>query len=166
MGNRGSRLLTCSLTATFVFPCFWPYMGKRGKTWVRGENMGSGIGSRRHPFDAGTLTDRLTDWPPTDHKGTAIGGRPSHRPTLATHWPKGDGRGRLWAAIPNLRRTGPDWPPTPTPPPADSGLRSGGLPHSPDFRGAAAKGTGRGFCVQRADGHRRPCAPAPLRGPP
>ena len=26
-------------------------------------------------------------WPPTGHKGTAIGGRPSHRPSLATYSP-------------------------------------------------------------------------------
>ena len=49
------------------------------------------------------------------------------------------------------------WPPTGHPRPS---------PTSPTF-GSGGNRTGRGaFRVQRADGHRRPCAPAPLRGPP
>jgi hypothetical protein len=41
-------------------------------------------------------------WPPTGHKGAALGGRPSHRPSLAireaparlaTYWPQWDGTG-------------------------------------------------------------------------
>jgi len=41
-------------------------------------------------------------WPPTGHKGTAIGGRPSHRPSLATYRLQWDGMGRLRLALPRL----------------------------------------------------------------
>jgi len=41
-------------------------------------------------------------WPPTGHKGAAIGGRPSHRPTLVTYRPQWDGMGRLRPALPRL----------------------------------------------------------------
>jgi len=83
--------------------------------------MGSGIGSRRHPFDAGTLTDRLTDWPPTGHKGTALGGRPSHRPSLATYWAKGTGWGQKLASPPHTNRT------------TGGGQTRGGTPFLPDL---------------------------------
>jgi hypothetical protein len=54
--------------------------------------------------------------PPTGQKGTALGGRPSHRPSLAireaparlaTYWPKGTGRGRLRPALPRLATYAP-----------------------------------------------------------
>ena len=45
-------------------------------------------------------------------------------------------------------------------------LATPALPHSPDFRGAVAKGTGRGFRVQRGPIRCGPCALYPLWGPP
>jgi len=43
-------------------------------------------------------------WPPTGHKGAAIGGRPSHLP----HRPPTGQKGRGWDAF---ARPSPDWPP-------------------------------------------------------
>ena len=64
-------------------------------------------------------------WSPTGQKGTAIGGRPSHRPPLAIREATTGHKGRG----PPSPGPPPDWPPThPLPTPADSGLRTGGLP--------------------------------------
>jgi len=74
-------------------------------------------------------------WPRTGHKGTAIGGRPSHRPHtghLRPTWPN--------EAFGHLH-------PLPTPGDRDAFGREA-LPHSPDFRGAVAKGTGRGLACK------------------
>ena len=113
---------------------------------------------------------------------------------LATHWPQRGGAGAPSPGPPPTGHLRPTWPSEafghllPLPPPADRGLRTGGIPTprltdwtkggtghlrpptghpgTPQTFGSGGHRTGRGFCVQRADGHRRPCAPAPLRGPP
>ena len=119
-------------------------------------------------------------WSPTGQKGTAIGGRPSHRPPLAIREATTGHKGRG----PPSPGPPPDWPPThPLPTPADSGLRTGGLPtptywpptglkaplaipalpHFPDF---SAFGRGGGFSRAKAAWPPVPVCPTPPLGTP
>ena len=112
-----------------------------------------------------------TYWPPTGPPGRPLtghlralywpSGEASHWPkgSHTPHWPQWEGRGRLRPALPRLATYAL------TPTPADRGLRPGGLP-TPQTFGSGGLRDGEGFSVQRPDGHRRPCAPAHLRGPP
>jgi len=69
--------------------------------------------------------------PPTSRPPMAKG---EPHPSLATHWPKGTGRGRLRPALPPTGHLRPTWPSEafghlrPYPTPADRGLRTGGSP--------------------------------------
>jgi len=94
----------------------------RGSLWPHGSSSPPLPG---HLWPKGSRTPH---WPPTGHKGAAIGGRPSHRPSLAIreapyrpHWPQWDGDafarpltyGRPPAPSPRLATYGslrPTWP--------------------------------------------------------
>jgi len=110
----------------------------RGSLWPHGSSSPPLPG---HLWPKGS---RPPHWPPTGHP-------------LAT---KGRGGGAF-------ARPSPDWPPThPLPTPADRGLRTGGLPHSPDFRERWPKGgggvfAGKGRMATGARAHRLPLGPLP-----
>ena len=129
--------------------------------------MGSGIGRRRLPFDAGTLTARLTDWPPTGHRrdGDALRPPPPDWPPK-TDWPSGagghlhphaytsrpsDGEGPK-AGLPYPLLLAPHWP-------------SPALPHFPDFRERWQPDGEGGFSRAKGADTRVPVCPIPLRGP-
>ena len=140
---------------------YWP--SGEASHWPKGRprlGKGTGGGAYGHtgapaPHFPATYGQRgaTPHWPRTGHKGTAIGGRPSHRPHTGHLRP-------TWSseAFGHLH-------PLPTPGDRDAFGREA-LPHSPDFRGAVAKGTGWGFRVHRGPIRCGPCALHPLWGPP
>jgi len=83
----------------------------RGSLWPHGSSSPPLPG---HLWPKGSRTPH---WPPTGHKGAAIGGRPSHLPSLAIREAptghKGTGGGRLRPALPptgHLRTHSPHRP--------------------------------------------------------
>ena len=103
-------------------------MGKRG----------SGIGSRRLPFDAGTLTARLTDWPPTGHLREP-----------KTDWPS--------EAFGHLHPHAPHRP---------IGTPSDGRPPHPRTFGSGGQRDGEGFSRAKCADTRVPVCPIPPLGTP
>jgi len=146
----------------------------RGSLWPHGSSSPPLPG---HLWPKGSRTPH---WPPTGHKGEAFAPPLTGHPG-GPHWPQRDGRGTPSPGPP------PDWPPThPLPTPADSGLRTGGLPtptywpptglkaplaipalpHFPRLFGERWPPAGEGgFRVQRVPIRCGPCALYPLWGP-
>ena len=111
-------LATASLTGHLLAP-YWP--SGEASHWPKGRPRLAPTGQKGRGGDAfARPSPRLATYaPPPADRGLRTGGLPTPR---LTHWPKGG----VLATYAH---------PLATP----------ALPHSPDFRGAVAKGRGRGF---------------------